>query len=66
MQKCFSQYPTVYNRSGDNDDDDFPVMDGAGHIEPESNVDTVDQLEEDTEKSPDTQTTEQTDNTTKQ
>lgn len=66
MQKCFSQYPTVYNRSGDNDDDDdFPIMDGPSHIEPESNVDTVDQLEE-TEKTPSTQTTEQTDKPTKQ
>lgn len=46
MQQCFARYPTVYNKSGDNDDEDFLNMDTEDHIEPESNVDTVDQLEE--------------------
>lgn len=46
MQQCFARYPTVYNKSGDNDDDDLAILDSVNQIEPESNVDTVDQLED--------------------
>lgn len=47
MQECFAKYPTVYNKSGSGDDDD----DDSKHLDPtilgtQSNVDTVDQLEE--------------------
>lgn len=59
MQQCFARYPTVYNKSGDNDDEDFPNLDISDHIESENNVDTVDQLEE-SEKSSTKSSTEST------
>lgn len=50
MQECFAKYPTVYNKSGNpEDDEDFEKeIDEAkrGLLATQSNVDTVDQLEE--------------------
>lgn len=48
MQECFAKYPTVYNKSGsaDDDDDDDESRDPTNLIGTQSNVDTVDQLEE--------------------
>lgn len=48
MQECFSRYPTVYNKSGnaDDDDDEGKGVDPANLLGTQSNVDTVDQLEE--------------------
>lgn len=63
MQECFARYPTVYNKSGGNgDDDDENELTITNRIllGPESNVDTVDQLEESDKTStkiPDTDTT---------
>lgn len=50
MQECFARYPTVYNKSGNPEDDvDFDMeMDEAkgASLATQSNVDTVDQIEE--------------------
>lgn len=50
MQECFARYPTVYNKSGNpEEDDDFDKdLDDAKNalLATQSNVDTVDQLEE--------------------
>lgn len=59
MQECFSRYPTVYNKTGnDDDDDDDDLMDATkdekqsqngnmfASLGVESNVDTVDQIDE--------------------
>lgn len=49
MQECFARYPTVYNKSGspdDDDDDSKHLVDAANLGATQSNVDTVDQLEE--------------------
>lgn len=49
MQECFARYPTVYNKAGTpEEDDDFDKeMDDAKNLmATQSNVDTVDQLEE--------------------
>lgn len=50
MQECFAKYPTVYNKSGNpEDDEDFEKeMDEAqsSMLATQSNVDTVDQIEE--------------------
>lgn len=50
MQECFARYPTVYNKSGSpGEDDDFDKeIDEAKSalLATQSNVDTVDQLEE--------------------
>lgn len=59
MQECFSRYPTVYNKTGNEDDDDD---DGVGALKDDGqksandfvfggfgtddNADTVDQIEE--------------------
>lgn len=47
MQECFARYPTVYNKSGsaDEDDDEIKGIDPT-NLGTQSNVDTVDQLEE--------------------
>jgi len=53
MQECFARYPTVYNKSGSPDDDDEDsknLTDAANLSATQSNVDTVDQIEE-TDKS---------------
>lgn len=65
MQECFARYPTVYNKSGGNGDDDddeneHTMLPNGNLLAPESNVDTVDQLEESDKTStkiPDTNTT---------
>lgn len=49
MQECFARYPTVYNKSGSPDDDDDEsksLADATNLGAPQSNVDTVDQLED--------------------
>lgn len=59
MQECFSRYPTVYNKTGnEDDDDDDDLMDAMKDDKPsqngnmfaslgvESDVDTVDQIDE--------------------
>lgn len=49
MQECFAKYPTVYNKNGsadDDDDDENKDVDPTTLIGTQSNVDTVDQLEE--------------------
>lgn len=50
MQECFSRYPTVYNKSGDaEDDDDESVQTITNDSElatSQNPVDTVDQTEE--------------------
>lgn len=53
MQECFSRYPTVYNKSGGPDDDDDQLsqaIEGSNAITTESDVDTVDQIEENNKK----------------
>lgn len=50
MQECFSRFPTVYNKAGNPDEDDDDI--GKDVADPTnllstSNVDTVDQLEDD-------------------
>lgn len=51
MQECFGKYPTVYNKAGnpddDDNDDDKDVADATNLLATQSNVDTVDQLEDD-------------------
>ncbi|XP_031634180.1 mitochondrial intermembrane space import and assembly protein 40 [Contarinia nasturtii] len=51
MQECFARYPTVYNKGGQEDDDD-ESKDATNLLGTQSNVDTVDQMEE-TNKSSD-------------
>lgn len=50
MQECFAKYPTVYNKAGSPEDDDYDeskdVTDPTNLLATQSNVDTVDQLEE--------------------
>lgn len=43
MQECFSKYPAVYNKSGDDENDEFDaVMNSAGGSEESSTIDSVD------------------------
>lgn len=63
MQECFSRYPTVYNKTGNDDDDDDELDDATegenktksgidfGSLGNDNNVDTVDQIEETTASS---------------
>lgn len=49
MQECFARFPTVYNKSGSPDDDDDDrknLTDATSLAATQSNIDTVDQLEE--------------------
>lgn len=46
MQECFAKYPTVYNKSGNPEDDDFDKEMDEAMLATQSNVDTVDQIEE--------------------
>lgn len=53
MQECFARYPTVYNKTGandedgdDNDDDEVDKSNLFGTLSTESDVDTVDQIDE--------------------
>lgn len=45
MQECFSKYPTVYNKSGDDENDDLDevmnVTSSTGN-----NIDSVDQIDD--------------------
>lgn len=53
MQECFSRYPTVYNKSGgpdEEDDEHVQALNGPNSIATQSNVDTVDQIEETNKK----------------
>lgn len=59
MQECFSRYPTVYNKTGNDDDDDDDDLDDATKDDKKSkngsvfdalgidnDVDTVDQIDD--------------------
>lgn len=55
MQECFAKYPTVYNKSGSPDEDEFDERkDPTNLIASQSSVDTVDQDE--TDKTPSAKT----------
>jgi len=45
MQECFSKYPTVYNKSGDDENDDLDeVLNVTSPTD--NNIDSVDQIDE--------------------
>lgn len=45
MQECFSKYPTVYNKSGDDENDDLDeVLNVTSPTE--NNIDSVDQIDD--------------------
>lgn len=66
MQECFARYPTVYNKAGSPDDDgDIDgIKDATNLLATQSNVDTVDQLEE-TDKTASAKNVKTTDETSK-
>lgn len=45
MQDCFSKYPAVYNKGGDDEPDDLDSVLGASSSENNSNIDSADQLD---------------------
>lgn len=49
MQECFSRYPTVYNKTGAEDDDESGENPLIPLEKPKDDVETVDQTEEKSE-----------------
>lgn len=47
MQECFSKYPTVYNKSGDDENDDLDEVLNVSSPTANSNIDSVDQIDDD-------------------
>lgn len=46
MQECFSKYPTVYNKSGDDENDDLDEVLNVTSPTANSNIDSVDQIDD--------------------